>query len=69
VRKLLLADLDEEEQSMERMRRRFSELRNRDVFHAASVELAERRLKELRRDPGSRRGSLARPGILRVVHE
>jgi len=46
TRKFIHAELDEEEQSMERMRRWFRELRGRDVFHAPSAELAERRLKE-----------------------
>jgi hypothetical protein len=45
-RKFILAELDEEEQSMERMRRWFREIRGRDVFHAPSAELAEQRLKE-----------------------
>ena len=44
--KLILAELDEEEQSMERMRRWFREIRSRDVFHAPSAEIAEHRLKE-----------------------
>jgi len=44
--KFIHAELDEEEQSMERMRRWFRELRGRDVFHAPSAEPAERRLKE-----------------------
>ncbi len=44
--KFIHAELDEEEQSMERMRRWFRELRGRDVFRAPSAELAERRLKE-----------------------
>ena len=44
--KLIVAELDEEEQSMERMRRWFREIRGRDVFHAPSAEIAEHRLKE-----------------------
>lgn len=44
--KFILAELDEEEQSMERMRRWFREIKSRDVFHAPSAGLAERRLKE-----------------------
>jgi len=44
--KFIHAELDEEEQSMDRMRRWFRELRSRDVFHAPLADLAERRLKE-----------------------
>jgi len=44
--KFIFAELDEEEQSMERMRRWFREIKSRDVFHAPSAGLAERRLKE-----------------------
>jgi hypothetical protein len=44
--KFIFAELDEEEQSMERMRRWFREIKARDVFHAPSWGLAERRLKE-----------------------
>jgi hypothetical protein len=45
-KKLILAELDEEEQSLDRMRRWFREIRSRDAFHAPSADLAERRLKE-----------------------
>lgn len=44
--KFTLAELDEEDQSLERLRRWFRELRGRDVFLAPSREAAERRLKE-----------------------
>ena len=44
--KLTLAELDEEEQSLERLRRWHRELRLRDVLHAPSAAGAERRLKE-----------------------
>jgi hypothetical protein len=44
--KLTLAELDEEEQSMERLRRWHRELRLRDVLGAPSASSAERRLKE-----------------------
>ena len=44
--KLVPAELDEEEQSLDRLRRWFRELRSRDVFGAPSQEAAERRLKE-----------------------
>ncbi len=39
------AELDEEEQNLERLRRWFRDLRARDVFVAPSQEEAERRLK------------------------
>ncbi|MDP9341386.1 MAG: chromate resistance protein ChrB [Actinomycetota bacterium] len=39
------AELDEEEQSLERLRRWYREIRAKDVFQAPSAELAERRLK------------------------
>jgi hypothetical protein len=45
-RKFSAAELDEEEQSLERLRRWFKELKARDLFGAASAELAERKLKE-----------------------
>lgn len=45
-RKFTGAELDEEEHSLDRMRRWFREIRARDVFHAPSAEPAERRLKE-----------------------
>ncbi len=44
--KLTPAELDEEEQSLDRLRRWFREIRARDVFAAPSQEAAERRLKE-----------------------
>ncbi|MDQ6947992.1 MAG: chromate resistance protein ChrB [Actinomycetota bacterium] len=44
--KFTLAELDEEEQSLDRLRRWYREIRSRDVFGAPSQELAERRLKE-----------------------
>ena len=44
--KLTLAELDEEEQSLERLRRWYRTIRARDVFGAPSAAAAERRLKE-----------------------
>jgi hypothetical protein len=44
--KYTLAELDEEEQSLERLRRWYRELRSRDIFGAPSATLADRRLKE-----------------------
>jgi len=44
--KFTAAELDEEEHSLERMRRWFRDLRGRDVFQAPSAEVAELRLKE-----------------------
>ena len=44
--KLTLAELDEEEQSLDRLRRWYRTIRVRDVFGAPSASLAERRLKE-----------------------
>ncbi|HKN50388.1 MAG TPA: Chromate resistance protein ChrB [Actinomycetota bacterium] len=44
--KFTLAELDEEEQSHERLRRWHRELRARDLFGAPSADAAERRLKE-----------------------
>jgi len=44
--KFTTAELDEEEQNLDRLRRWFRELRGRDVFVAPSQETAERRLKE-----------------------
>jgi hypothetical protein len=44
--KLVAAELDEEEQSLDRLRRWFRELRARDVFRAPSQAVADRRLKE-----------------------
>jgi hypothetical protein len=44
--KLTLAELDEEEQSLERLRRWYRELRLRDVLGAPSAVGADQRLKE-----------------------
>jgi hypothetical protein len=44
--KLTLAELDEEEQSMERLRRWYRVIRARDLFGAPSAPEAQRRLKE-----------------------
>jgi DNA-binding transcriptional regulator PaaX len=44
--KLTLAELDEEEQSLDRLRRWYRTIRARDLFGAPSVPVAERRLKE-----------------------
>jgi hypothetical protein len=44
--KLTLAELDEEEQSLERLRRWYRTIKGRDLFGAPSAPLAERRLKE-----------------------
>jgi len=44
--KLTLAELDEEEQSLERLRRWHRELRLRDVLGAPSAAVADRRLKD-----------------------
>jgi Protein ChrB, N-terminal len=44
--KLTLAELDEEEQSLDRLRRWYRTIRGRDLFGAASAPVAERRLKE-----------------------
>jgi len=44
--KFTLAELDEEEQSLERLRRWYREIRSRDIFGAPAAEVAERRLKE-----------------------
>ena len=44
--KLTLAELDEEEQSLDRLRRWYRTIRSRDLFGAPSAEVAERRLKE-----------------------
>jgi hypothetical protein len=46
IRKFTAAELDEEEQNLERLHRWFRELRRRDVFVAPSQAEAERRLKE-----------------------
>ncbi|MFL5766568.1 MAG: Chromate resistance protein ChrB [Actinomycetota bacterium] len=45
IRKFTAAELDEEEQNLERLRRWFRDLRRRDVFVAASQADAEQRLK------------------------
>jgi hypothetical protein len=44
--KLTLAELDEEEQGLDRLRRWYRAIRARDLFGAPSVPLADRRLKE-----------------------
>ena len=44
--KLTLAELDEEEQSLDRLRRWYRTIKARDRFGAPSVPVAERRLKE-----------------------
>ena len=44
--KLTLAELDEEEQSLDRLRRWYRTIRARDLFGAPSASVAERRLKE-----------------------
>jgi len=44
--KLTLAELDEEEQSLERLRRWYRAIRTKDLFGAPSALAAERRLKE-----------------------
>jgi hypothetical protein len=44
--KLTLAELDEEEESLERLRRWFRTIRARDLFGATSGPRAEQRLKE-----------------------
>jgi hypothetical protein len=44
--KLTLAELDEEEQSLDRLRRWYRTIKARDLFGAPSAAAAERRLKE-----------------------
>jgi hypothetical protein len=44
--KLTLAELDEEEQSLDRLRRWYRAIKARDLFVAPSAAAAERRLKE-----------------------
>jgi len=44
--KLTLAELDEEEQSLDRLRRWYRAIKTRDLFGAPSAVAAERRLKE-----------------------
>jgi hypothetical protein len=44
--KLTLAELDEEEESLDRLRRWYRTIRARDLFGAPSAATAERRLKE-----------------------
>lgn len=44
--KLTLAELDEEEQSLDRLRRWYRQIRGRDLFGAPGASVAERRLKE-----------------------
>ncbi len=48
MERFTLAELDEEEQSVERLRRWYRELRAKDLFVAPSATQAERRLKECR---------------------
>ncbi len=43
--KFTLAELDEEEQNLDRLKRWYRELRGRDLFGAAAAPVAERRLK------------------------
>jgi hypothetical protein len=44
--KFTLAELDEEEESLDRLRRWYRAIRARDLFGAPSAPIAERRLKE-----------------------
>ncbi len=44
--KLTLAELDEEEESLDRLRRWYRAIRSRDLFGAPSAATAEKRLKE-----------------------
>jgi hypothetical protein len=44
--KLTLSELEEEEQSLERLRRWYRAIRGKDLFGASSALLAEQRLKE-----------------------
>lgn len=44
--KFTLAELDEEEQNLDRLRRWFREIRGRDLLGAPSADLAEQRLKQ-----------------------
>ncbi len=46
IEKFTLAELDEEEQSLDRLRRWYRELRARDLFGAPSAGNAEQRFKE-----------------------
>jgi DNA-binding transcriptional regulator PaaX len=46
IEKFTAAELDEEEQNFERLRRWFRDIRGRDLFRAPSRDDAERRLKE-----------------------
>ena len=46
IEKFTAAELDEEEQNLERLRRWFRDLKGRDLFGSASLPEAERRLKE-----------------------
>ncbi|MCU4184977.1 hypothetical protein K6U06_11445 [Acidiferrimicrobium sp. IK] len=45
--KFTLAELDEEEQNVDRLRRWYRELRTKDIFAAPSAGRGERRLKEV----------------------
>jgi hypothetical protein len=44
--KLTMAELDEEEESLERLRRWYRAIRARDLYGAPSSAVADRRLKE-----------------------
>jgi hypothetical protein len=44
--KLTLAELDEEEESLERLRRWYRAIRGRDLFHAPGAAAADQRLKD-----------------------
>lgn len=46
IQKFTLAELDEEEHSLDRLRRWYRELRTKDLYGAPSASVAERRLKE-----------------------
>ncbi|MDP9333221.1 MAG: chromate resistance protein ChrB [Actinomycetota bacterium] len=46
IKKFTAAELDEEEQNLERLRRWFREIRTRDVFGTPSHHEADRRLKD-----------------------
>jgi len=45
-KKFTLAELDEEEQNLDRLRQWYREIRTRDILGAPSADVAERRLKE-----------------------
>ena len=46
IEKFTLAELDEEEHNLDRLRRWYRDLRTKDLFGAASAPIAEYRLKE-----------------------